>query len=121
MAMKPMNSLPPEDERLAAELRRALRQSEALAPDVAAQLRAARARALDATPLRRPWRWALPAAAMAVLVAALWLPLRPPATSSAPAASGAADAVEVLTDEQSPDFYQDLELYEWLEQEGPHA
>jgi len=119
MAM--MNPTPPQDERLAAELRRALRQSEAIDPAVAAQLRAARARALHAAPRRRPWLWAVPAAAMAVLVAALWLPGRAPPAPAAPLAGTAADAVEVLSDEQSPEFYQDLELYEWLEQEGNHA
>lgn len=114
------------DDELAQGLRRALRDSETVDGMTAAKLRAARARALDAAPAGRPWLWAVPAAAMAVLVAALWLPATPPAMTQPPPVNAAgsalaADALDVLVDEQAPDFYQDLELYEWLEQEGSSA
>ncbi|HSW12522.1 MAG TPA: hypothetical protein VLI06_06750 [Solimonas sp.] len=119
-----MNDIGPEQERFTAALRRALRDSESLDMVTAARLRAARARALDARPAARPWLWAVPTAAMAVLVAALWLPATPPAvTPQSPPSTAkvASEALDVLTDEQAPEFYQDLELYEWLEQEGARA
>lgn len=113
----------PEDERLAQDLRRTLRDSENLDLVTAAKLRAARARALDAAqPQRKPWLWALPAAAAAVLVAALWLPgAPPPAATPAGGSAGASEVLDVLVDEQGPEFYQDLDLYEWLEQEATRA
>ncbi|PPE75163.1 hypothetical protein C3942_05670 [Solimonas fluminis] len=113
-----------QEERLEA-LRQALRDSERLDMVAAAKLRAARARAVDAARRpARPWLWAVPAAATAVLVAALWLPGAPPVTGPQPQAAGtavASEALDVLTDEQSPDFYQDLELYEWLDREAGRA
>jgi hypothetical protein len=116
----------PDDE-LARRLREALRQSEAeVDPMTAIRLRAARARAMDAAkPQRSAWLWAVPAAtaATAVLVATLWLPGSPTPGPAAPAAteSVALEALDVLADEQGPEFYQNLELYEWLEREAPSA
>lgn len=105
-------------------LRRALRDSEQLDMVTRAKLRAARARAIDAARApARPWLWAVPTAAMAVLVAALWMP-GTPTTAPLPQVPGttvASEALDVLTDEQSPDFYQDLELYEWLDREAGRA
>lgn len=107
------------------QLQRLLRDSEKLDMVTSARLSAARARALDAarTPAR-PWLWAVPAAATAVLVAALWVPNAPVSVPAAPVAAGntvASEALDVLTDEQSPEFYQDLEMYEWIDQEAGSA
>lgn len=111
------------DDRMEA-LRRALRDSEQLDMVTRAKLSAARARAIDAARRpARPWLWAVPAGATAVLVAALWMP-GTPTTAPLPQAPGtavASEALDVLTDEQSPDFYQDLELYEWLDREAGRA
>lgn len=101
-------------------LRGLLRDSENLDMVTAAKLRAARARALDATQKpARPWVWAVPAAAMAVLVAALWMPAVQNPAVPVPVAGPtvASEALDVLVDEQSPEFYQELEMYEWLEQQ----
>jgi len=101
-------------------LRGLLRDSENLDMVTAARLRAARARALDvAQKPARPWVWAVPAAAMAVLVAALWMPAVQDPGAPVPAAGPtvASEALDVLVDEQSPEFYQELEMYEWLEQQ----
>ena len=101
-------------------LRGLLRDSENLDMVTAAKLRAARARALDAARKpARPWVWAVPAGAMAVLVATLWMPAMQTATAPVPVAGPtlASEALDVLVDEQSPEFYQDLEMYEWLEQQ----
>lgn len=116
----------PDDE-IARRLREALRQSEAeIDPVTAIRLRAARARALEAAkPQRSGWLWAVPAAtaATALLVATLWLPGTPGPAPAVPVApeSVAMEALDVLADEQGPEFYQNLELYEWLEQEAPSA
>ncbi len=116
----------PDDE-LARRLREGLRRSEAeIDPVTAIRLRAARARALEAAgPRRSGWLWAIPAATAATAgwVAMLWLPGTPGPLPAAPAASEAVamEALDVLADEQGPEFYQNLELYEWLEQEAPSA
>ena len=105
-------------------LRGLLRDSENLDMVTAAKLRAGRARALDAarTPAR-PWVWAVSAGAMAVLVATLWMPAVQTTTAPVPSAGStvASEALDVLVDEQSPEFYQDLEMYEWMDQEAGSA
>lgn len=113
----------PGDKRLQDAIRGHLeRQSEQLPELDSARLRAARLRALDAVrePIyrRRPMLlWGT--AASLVLVAGMLL-LNPAPTPSgqgnpALAEMSAAD-MDLLMSEESLDFYQDLEFYEWLAQ-----
>ena len=96
----------------------ALRDSEAIDAAVSRRLASARVEALAAA--RRPRRLRLPGASLAALLAALvFLPLELDAPPP-PLQMAAADALEVLADEQDPQFYEDLELYLWLD-EDEHA
>jgi hypothetical protein len=98
----------------------ALRASERVDAVTSARLSAARARAIAAAGSSPAYRaWALSAAIAAALLLAVALPNRAPPPAAAPPADVAAgDAVELLTDDQDPQFYQDLELYQWLDDDG---
>lgn len=83
------------------------------------RLAQARAQALQ----RRPshWRWWLPAGGAvfaSVLAAALWLgqPASPPGNGFAAVAD-----FELLTASDALELYEQLDFYQWLEEEGLHA
>lgn len=103
---------------------KALRESEnSLDAVTLMRLRAARARAVDAaTPRALPqrWGWALPAAVAAGLFAVVVVPqlmlTRGPAVNVAEA-----ETLDVLTDEMDPEFYENLDLYLWLEESSDSA
>jgi hypothetical protein len=108
----------PRDQQLAQALRGALRASEAVDAVTAARLAAARRRALTAPAAAHPaFSWGLPAGmAAAALALALWVT---PSTQPGPALADTrtAAALDVLTDDNDPQFYRDLEFYQWLEQQ----
>lgn len=117
------DDLPPRDQSLAEGLRTALREREtALDLNTTARLRAARARAVGAAgePVRRTnWLYASSGLATAAAIAAV-LVLRPPQIEPASAPEGnarstKAEAFDVLTDDVDADFYEDLDLYRWLD------
>lgn len=121
--MTGFDELSPHDEALAAGLRAGLRQREtALDIGTTVRLRAARARAVGAAgePARRTsWLYASGGLATAVAIATL-LVLRPSQVGPTSATDGSAhaaraEAFEVLTDDVDADFYEDLDLYRWLE------
>lgn len=122
------DGLDPAQRAFAQQLGAALRDSEA--PDYvrSARLAAARARALEAAarPAALGWlgssggRLGLAGAAaslmLALLVATQPSPFsRPEAVPPAPP-TAQVDALELLLDEHGPEFYEDLELYEWLDE-----
>ena len=121
--MTGFDELGPHDKALATAVQAGLRRQEAdLDLTTAARLRAARAKALEATnrPLRRTgWLYAsggFATAAAIALVVFLQAPL--PGTISAPEGKlrpTKAEAFEVLTDEVDTEFYEDLDLYRWLD------
>lgn len=112
-----------EDRVLALALRERLRASEALDYVTASRLGAARARALAVHSAPRRWfpgLWlgsgGVAAAALLVMVVAPWRGPLPVAPAAPALAQG--DALEWLLDENDPEFYEDLELYHWLEEPG---
>ena len=102
-----------KDRALAQKLRAQLRATEDLDYVTQARLSAARARAVAAS--RRPagWWFATGGLTAAALLAAV-LVLRVSPTS----APSMADSLELMTDELEPEFYQDLDLYQWLADTG---
>lgn len=108
-----------KDREFAERLRQTLRQSErTLDKDTTARLRIAREQAV-ATAQKPRWalNWLVPAGAVAAgLLVFAWLPMQAPVLES----SGM-DSLEILADEMGPEFYQDLEFYEWLETRGVPA
>lgn len=114
----------PDDPALARAAAKILRQSERVDSDTAQRLAAARRHALSvAGKPAMARRWLVPAGAFAALVLAV-LMLRPqPQATQAPVMADAhgIDALDLLTDDMSPAFYRDLEFYQWLEKERPHA
>lgn len=119
--MNGFDDLTEQDQTLARRLQRHLQTSEASLDYVTAtRLRAARARALDGSSGTRRGGWLLASGGLtaAVAVAALLLthgPLAPHASSGGGAVPGAPASIDVLSDELDPDFYEDLELYRWLD------
>lgn len=93
-------------------------QVEALDPNRAARLRTARRTALAGLATRRPrWVWATSGLAVAATVAfALLLWLTSP-TTQGPVPQ--LEDLELLTSSENLEFYEDLEFYDWLAQEGP--
>jgi hypothetical protein len=122
-----LGDLDTEERRWADRAGKALRESEAQLDAVTvARLRAARARAMERA--AAPAAWTLPgllpaggigAAALAVAVLA-WtlLPRGGSVPEVDPVNLAGVDALELLTDEQGPEFYQNLDLYLWLEEPG---
>jgi hypothetical protein len=108
--------LSPEERRLAAQLRATLDDAP-LDLVTNARLAAARRRALDAaTPKHRAPLWA-GAAVAAGLVAVLAFNLRP-AVEPAATPGFDEDGLEwIALAEEAPEFYEDLEFYEWLDDE----
>ena len=117
--MRPFDELPEADRVLAQSLHATLQSGEDLDFVTRSRLRAARARALAAAaPRPRGWLYAsggLTAAAIvaAVIVLRIPAPVTPHATDTATTAQ--AEAIEILTDDEDADFYEDLELYRWLD------
>ncbi len=104
-----------------------LRAGPRIDPATAAELRAARARALAVgTPRRLGWMVPAGACAAAALVAfTLWQPLRGPtvATRAAPVGD-TAESAQVLppdADQTDPALYQNLDFYAWLAQQPATA
>ncbi len=114
----------PDDLALARAAAKTLRQSEAVDSDTAQRLAAARQHALSvAAKPAMARRLLVPAGAFAAIALAVMV-LRPqPQTIAAPAIANAqgVDTLDLLTDDMSPAFYRDLEFYQWLEKERPHA
>jgi len=120
------DDLDAEQAAFAADLAQRLRNSEQLDFVTTSRLSAARARALDAA--RRPqsplWgafgggRLAL-AGAVAVAAVTGALLLHPQAARQPDPAPVAmrGDALDLLLDEQDPQFYEDLEMLVWLDQQ----
>lgn len=108
----------PDERELLEATRRLLQQSERACDEfTVARLRAARLRALDAKhrPLARSWPWAggiFTAGVTAALAGMLWFNTASelPLPHSAEAIVGDMD---LLTTE-SPDFYAEMEFYDWL-------
>lgn len=99
--------------------RAALRDSERTLDRTAlVRLRAARALAVAQTEKpRRHLTWAIPVGAVSagLLVFAL-LPQRVPMADTQ-----GVEALEILADDMGPEFYQELDLYEWLDAQGEPA
>ena len=101
----------------------ALRQSETVDSHTAARLAAARQHALRVAgkpALAR--RVLVPASAFAAMaLAAVVLRPQQPAQTPVAANTQGMETLDLLTDDASPAFYRDLEFYQWLEKEQPHA
>jgi hypothetical protein len=127
--MTAFDELSPRERDLARALHAGLRGREG-EPDlvVGARLRAARARAVEAgaQPRRGTWLYASGGLVAAAAVAVL-LVLRPPQPANSPTPAGgtartvSADAIDILTDDLDAEFYEDLDLYRWLEREHDGA
>ncbi|MEY4760924.1 MAG: hypothetical protein RLZZ200_780 [Pseudomonadota bacterium] len=121
--MTRFDELPEQTRQLAGSLQAGLRQQETrLDRQTVAALREARAHALSAAhrPAIRPgWLYASGGLATAAAVA-LVLVLQPSgpvaglSTENSVRAAGT-EAIDVLTDDVDADFYEDLELYRWLD------
>lgn len=133
--------LPPADRAFAEVAQKHLRGSEQLNYVESARLAATRAqvRELINTPRSNPlWAWiAAPAALAAVLISMLPFGLTSiqdkaisSAALSAPSAevlvtlanpvnAASSDALSWVSDEAGPDFYSDLEFYQWLQSRSP--
>lgn len=111
--MSDFEELDERDRALARKLRAQLRASEELDYVTQAKLSAARARAVAAT--HRPTGWWMAGGLTAAAVLAAVLVLRTP---QAIAPSGT-DTLELLTDDLEPEFYQDLDMYQWLADSDP--
>lgn len=112
------------DERALAESAgKALRASENSIDAVTLmRLRAARARAVEAAmPRALPQRlgWAVPAALAAGVLAVVIAPRLDFAPTAVNVAE--AEALDVLTDEMGPEFYENMDLYLWLEESSDSA
>lgn len=107
----------------ALKLRAVLRESERVDAVTASKLASARARAVDAAaPASSPprWLWASGGLTAAAVVAAL-LVLQFGGSQrwrADPAEASAVEAIEVLTDDVDADFYEDLDMYRWLADDG---
>jgi len=112
-----------EAQRTAAlKLRSILRESERVDAVTSARLASARARAVAASGTASPqrWLWASGGVTAAAVLAALLL-LQSGGLQrwrADPAEVTAADAIEVLTDDLDADFYEDLDMYRWLAEDG---
>ena len=113
------------DDRIAARARVDLAAAaEQLDADTRRRLAQARYAALDALPRARGFGWGYAvggvaaAGVVAVLASALWL--LQPAPTRAPVAEQALADIDLLATTDAPDFYVELEFYEWLADDG-HA
>ena len=113
------------DDRSAARARMELATAaEQLDADTRRRLAQARYAALDALPRTRGFGWGYAvggvaaAGVVAVLASALWL--LQPAPTRAPVAEQALADIDLLATTDGPDFYVELEFYEWPADDG-HA
>jgi hypothetical protein len=117
--MSTFDDLPEPERELARSLRTTLRAGDHLESVTASRLRAARARALAAPrPATRGWLYASGGLAAAAIVAAVIVLRMPSVTLPNVVEAGTtaqAEAIEILTDDVDADFYEDLELYRWLD------
>jgi hypothetical protein len=116
--MSAFDELSGPDQHLAQRLQSSLHSGENLDGVTAAQLRAARARAV-ATVRPRSHGWWLTSGGLtaAVLIAVALVVGLPRGTSPGVGEAGTdaqAEVFEVLTDDVETDFYEDLDLYRWL-------
>ena len=121
-----LHDLATDDLAFARAARARLRASESLNYVEAARLAAARARACELREQPRfalpAWGWVAAAAALAVIaLSALRLvpSTAPPADVLASVNAVSGDALMWVSDEAGPDFYRDLEFYEWLQSRSP--
>ncbi|MEY2854895.1 MAG: hypothetical protein RL030_2027 [Pseudomonadota bacterium] len=113
--MGEFEELTPDEARLASQVREQLRAGDGLDDAGRSRLAAARARALEAATPRRSGPLLAAAgslAAAAVLAVLIFMPQRESAEIQA------FDALEVATDEFEPEFYEDLDLYRWIDEAG---
>ena len=112
------DDLAPADRAFARAACSALRAGESLDYVESARLAGARRRALATleAPATGYWRFAPAGAALvgAALVALLPSRLSTPAQPAVPVNENMLAALEWSADEAGPDFYRDLEFYEWL-------
>jgi hypothetical protein len=115
----------PEDQRFAAAVRRALRDSEAVDAATALRLSAARRRAMDAAQPRQrmqAWAWGVPAAMAVALLAWVVVPRLLPVPEATPVNLVMLDALEWAEDDLDSEIYgeiyEDLDLYEALDDPG---
>lgn len=111
--MSDFEDLDEADRALAQRLRTQLRASEELDYVTQAKLGAARARAIAAAPRHTGW-WLASGGLAAAAVLAVMLVVRTPH----PVAPTTVDALELLADDVDPEFYQDLDMYQWLADSG---
>jgi hypothetical protein len=114
-----LEELGKSERELAEHLRKTLRESETVDPATAAQLSAARARALQSPGKHegRRWVWVPAGLTAAAVVAALLVQLAPHRLSGE-GETATAEALEVLTDDVDTELYEDLEMYRWLEEDS---
>jgi len=77
-----------------------------------------------AAPRAAVMNWGLPLAVAAGFATWALLPrllLDSPAPMAASTQVASADALDILTDERGPEFYQNVEFYRWLEAREHHA
>ena len=95
-------------------LRDRLRESEVLDCVTASRLAAARKRALAPAPASWRWWFASGGSLAAALVALLMFGEPRHQAAGEPVEISSADALDLMTDEEDADFYEDLDLYRWL-------
>lgn len=97
----------------------------AVSTDVAERLQAARASALSAAARRDTFvvrnRWWLAPAVAAVLVVAVWLPMRTLNTPAPEAFAPPEDIGEIAVWQEESELLDELDFYTWLEVEADHA
>jgi cytochrome c-type biogenesis protein CcmH/NrfG len=117
-----LNDLDDAHRAAALKLREVLRASEHVDPLTASRLARARARAVaeSGSGSSPRWIWASGGLTAAAVVAAVllmqfggWQRWR-----ADPAGTNVADAIEVLTHDVDADFYEDLDMYRWLAEDG---
>lgn len=104
-----------------AKLRNILRRGEQqLDPETRDRLLAARRLALQAAGQKqRPWPWARPAGAVALLMAALFVGLYLPRAPNQPMADLMDEEIEMLAAGADLELYEELDFYHWLDSDGP--
>jgi hypothetical protein len=119
--MTDLNDLPVTQQQLARALRNQLRATETVDPATSARLALLRQQALS-TPrrLNKSWLSGIDGLAITALlvVLAIVLPQQLPRFSSGQASDSInLETVEVLSEEPEPEFYQDLDMLQWLAHE----
>lgn len=112
--MNDFEELEERDRELARKLRAQLRASEKLDFVTQSKLSAARARAVAAASSGQIGWWMATGGLTAAAVLTVLLVVRAPQS----VAPSTADTLELMTDDVEPEFYQDLDLYQWLADSG---